>query len=141
MIQQLAIITHINAQHIECQFIANCSQCQLRGGCGLIRFGNSMRRYRALKLPHSAYFKVGDRIMIQISQRSLWSALWWLCVLPLLGLLIGAVAANFFINGHEIWDIFGAIMGCSFAYLLAYYWQRRCPESSFEFFDSVIPDE
>lgn len=104
---------------------AGCGRCDQPGGCGqnsITRlFASRNRRVRvATEIPLAS----GDRVLIGIPDGQLLRASLVVYLLPLLGLVAGAVAGHFGSNGSEGVSILGAALGMGGGFLAAHFAAR-----------------
>lgn len=88
-----------------------CANCRDGRGCGVSVFQRLFRlpRHR-LYLPTDEALSVGDHVVIALSQRAVLVASVWLYLVPLLGLLVGALLADAVV-GREWLTALAAVAG------------------------------
>ena len=110
---------------IETQRESACGHCQQQSGCGtslLSRFvGNRQSHLRVLNPVNAG---PGDSVMLGLNERALTSASVTLYLLPLLALIIAAIAGHFLaswfgLNSTEPVSIIGGLLGLITGLLLA----------------------
>ena len=122
MIEEHAIITGLADEHatLEIERRAACGLCGQKRGCGNATWGkllgHTSHEFHA-ENPINAC--VGDSVVVGIDERAIINSVFFLYVVPLLGLLIGAVLADVLLN-NEFYVILGAVSGL----LLGFYWVK-----------------
>ncbi len=108
---------------VEARSRKDCPRCAQGRGCGggLIGrwLGNRLHRVRA-RNPHD--YAVGELVRISISERSVLLAALFVYALPLLGLVIGALAGHGLSGGREAFSVAGALAGMLLVFLLVRRW-------------------
>lgn len=127
MIEQNTRVTTLDAQSIGLQTTAQsagCQHCHVNGACGTSLLAQLLpkRLSHQLQLPIQAMpgaVKVGDQVLLGISEHYLYQAMLWLYALPLAGLVggavLGALAGNYFpgITAVEPASIIAGLLGLS----------------------------
>jgi sigma-E factor negative regulatory protein RseC len=108
---------------VTTQVKSTCASCAAKDSCGS---GLVARAFTAKTLEHqftsSDPYHVGDTVHLQVDEGALLSASFWIYIMPILGLLIGAVGfswLNTMIIHHELLVIFGSLLTTCMSFLLA----------------------
>lgn len=88
-----------------------CANCRSGRGCGVSMFQRLFRLpQHRIYLPTEEVLSVGDHVVVGLSQRALLLASVWLYLVPLLGLLVGALVADMAF-GQEALTVAGGVFG------------------------------
>jgi len=80
---------------VETQRRGGCASCSAKGGCGVGLMQQALTRYRhRVTAQCSLPVRVGDQVELSLPQTALVQASLWMYFVPLLGLLIGAIAGQ-----------------------------------------------
>ncbi|MDG4867756.1 SoxR reducing system RseC family protein [Guyparkeria sp. 1SP6A2] len=110
---------------LEASPAQGCANCRDGKGCGVSVFQRLFRlpRHRVY-LPTNESLSVGDHVIVAMSQRALLVASVWLYLVPLAGLLGGAIVLDALFS-HEALTVLGALGGLLAALAFARAQQRR----------------
>lgn len=103
---------------------STCGSCAVREGCGhglLSRMTDGRRGYiRVLPGEQSlADIRVDDEVVISIPEEVILRGSFIAYIVPLLGMLFGAVsAASWFTRGGDLWPLLGATVGLALGLML-----------------------
>ncbi|MDO6446589.1 SoxR reducing system RseC family protein [Colwellia sp. 1_MG-2023] len=126
MIEEQALVTAITQDKVTVESIvkSTCSGCQQLESCGSGQIAKAFPQKKTTYTVTSELpVKVGDRVIIGLSEKLLLSAAWQVYMWPLIGLFVGSFLGQTllevnFIN-HELWALPLAILGGYFGYFLA----------------------
>lgn len=113
MIEELATVVETDGRtmSVEIQRQSSCGSCSARSGCGTNLIASLFGRQRALlSLPNNVDARPGDRVVLGIRENDLVSGSIRLYLLPLGGLLAGALAGHL-LTGMELIAILGGLTG------------------------------
>ncbi len=106
---------------LETERKSACQSCAARKGCGTGALAKVVgRRFNRVRALNPIGARVGDCVVVGIAEEALVRGSLVLYLVPLLGMLGGAMAAEALLDG-EGWTILGAIAGMAGAFL----WARR----------------
>ncbi len=122
MIEQTVKVVAVKDDTVWVESLARhgCARCEAGQGCGggifAKLFGDKQFR---MEISNSLLLKEGDNVVIGIPENSVTTASLWAYLLPLMGLLLGAVMGNSMdaVN-EEFWTLSLALFGVVFALLL-----------------------
>ena len=125
MIEETAIVvtTADDSMVVEVQQQSACGTCSAKSGCGT-QIASSLFKSRAqqLELPNSIEARPGDRVILGIEEADILSGSIRLYLLPMLGLIGGAVAAHtialYMVLSPELLAIAGGLTGMTAAFYL-----------------------
>lgn len=126
MIEEQAQVTGIANGNVTVESIvkSTCSGCQQLESCGSGQIAKAFPQKKTTytvcsKLP----VKVGDRVIIGLSEKLLLSAAWQVYMWPLIGLFIGSFLGQTLVGNstlpHELWALPFAILGGYSGFFLA----------------------
>ena len=126
MIEETAIVTAIQGEQItvKSEVKSTCSGCKQVDTCGSGQISKAFpHKTLSLQLHSALPLKIGDKVIIGLSEKILLSTAWQVYGFPLLGLLLLAllgqeISAVYSINGEWLQVIFAAFGGY-FGYKLA----------------------
>ncbi|QHS09833.1 SoxR reducing system RseC family protein [Sinimarinibacterium sp. NLF-5-8] len=106
MIEQRAIVTHVDAAGVWIQPIemAGCVQCRRGQGCGegaLMRALGGRRRALPI-IGDGGGLHAGDAILVGIDEQALLGASLRLYLAPLIGMLVAGTFAHSVLHAHEL---------------------------------------
>jgi sigma-E factor negative regulatory protein RseC len=88
-----------------------CGICGQKRGCGNATWGRLLGHQESgFDVENPIGAKVGDNVIVAIEERALLSSIIYMYVLPLIGMVIGAVIVNSLVV-HELYVFIGAILG------------------------------
>jgi sigma-E factor negative regulatory protein RseC len=118
MIEERAVVValHADTMLVEVQQQSGCGACQTKSACGTQLFGALFAsRRRRLGFPNTVNAQVGDVVLLLIDERRILGSSVKLYMLPLLGLIVGAVVfdalARWWTLPADPMQILGAIAG------------------------------
>ncbi len=132
MIESIATVVAVrdNLAQVECRRKSACGHCQQQESCGVGAVAKAMPgRPQLLEVALTSPVNVGQQIRIGIPERSLVTSALLVYMVPLLFLLLGAVAgklvsASWHI-GEEPAEVVGALLGGLIGFGLARWGARR----------------
>lgn len=113
MIEELATVirTEGNMMSVEIQRQSSCGSCSVKAGCGTNLVASLFgKRQAMLSLPNTIQAQPGDRVVLGIRENDLLAGSIRLYLLPLAGLLLGALAGHL-LAGNELFAIAGGLTG------------------------------
>lgn len=126
MIEEQAEVTAINHGNITVQSIvkSTCSGCQQLESCGS---GQIAKAFPQKKITYNLFsdlpVKVGDKVIIGLSEKLLLSAAWQVYMWPLIGLFIGSFIGKILLENnlldHELIALPIALIGSFLGFTLA----------------------
>ena len=119
MIEEYAVITERteNLTTLEIERRTACSLCGQKRGCGNATWGKLLgHKSHAFNAENPINANVGDSVVVGIEERAILSSVFFLYVVPLLGMLAGAVLADTFLN-NEFYVVLGAASGLVLGFL------------------------
>ncbi len=136
MLEEMGVVTQVKEDlaEVEAQPKAGCGSCSAHGSCGtsLVAslFPGRRRRFVA-RNPVGA--KPGDRVILGLDETALQVASLMLYLVPLMGLLGGAVAGAMLWPGGSEWPsiLLGAV-GMALAFSLVRGWSRKRQKARFQ---------
>lgn len=88
-----------------------CGICGQKRGCGNATWGKLLgHQTSGFDVENPIGAKVGDSVIVAIEERALLSSIAYMYVLPLLGMVIGALIVNS-LEVHELYVFIGAMLG------------------------------
>ncbi len=119
MIEEHAIITGLvdNQATLEIERRTACGLCGQKRGCGNATWGKLLgHKSQAFNADNPINASVGDSVVVGINEQAVLSSVFFLYMVPLLGLLIGAVMADVFFD-NEFYVILAAVSGLVLGFL------------------------
>ncbi len=113
MIEEIATVikTEGEMMSVEIQRQSSCGACSVKSGCGTNLIASLFGKRRAmLSLPNTIHARAGDRVVLGIRENDLVTGSIRLYLLPLAGLLLGALAGHL-LAGTELFAIAGGLLG------------------------------
>lgn len=121
MIEEQALVIELQEENaiVEIQRQNACQSCELSGGCGTGSLGRLLG-YKALVLSinNSHKLQVGDQIIIGMPEKYFHVAGFLIYLLPLAGLFLFGLVANYFFNATEWINILASLSGLVFGLLI-----------------------
>ncbi len=120
MITEQGIITKVsgNRAWVEVQRTEACENCGSKGACGALG-GHGGKNMECESL-NSAGGAVGDRVLLQIGSGSLLKIAFIFYMLPVVGLIAGAVAGSRLGPGYGVDQDLGSIIGATAFFLVSF---------------------
>lgn len=126
MIEEQATVTSIDGKIITVKSVVKsaCSSCQQLENCGSGQISKAFpQKSLSYKLTSDLQVKVGDNVVIGLSERLLLSAAWRVYMWPLIGLLAGSFLGQSLLEkqllSHELLALFLGCLGGYIGYRLA----------------------
>jgi len=126
MIESVATVVAVGDTwaQVECRRKSACGHCQQQESCGVGAVAKAMPgRPQLLEIALTAPVHVGQQVRIGIPERSLLTSALLVYMVPVLFLLLGALAGKLvsvqWPVGEEPSEIIGALLGGAFGFLLA----------------------
>jgi sigma-E factor negative regulatory protein RseC len=113
MIEEIATVIETEGEmmSVEIQRQSSCGACSVKSGCGTNLIASLFGKRRAmLSLPNTIHARPGDRVVLGIRENDLVAGSIRLYLLPLAGLLLGALAGHL-LAGTELFSIAGGLLG------------------------------
>jgi len=128
MIEEQAEVTRVNGSEVwvETQRRSACGSCSASGGCGTSVLAKVLgNRSRPMRVVCSVEVAQGDQVVIAINDAALVRGSLAVYLVPLLGILLGALLGEWWAEQlgatSELYAILGAIVGIGLGLL----WLRR----------------
>jgi len=135
MIESVATVVAVgdNWVQVECRRKSACGHCHQQESCGVGSLAKSMPgRPQLRELARVAEVRVGQQVRIGIPEKSLLKSALLVYMLPLLCLLLGALAGKWLSAvwhiAEELPEILGALLGGGLGFLLAKLGARQFSE-------------
>ncbi len=132
MIESVATVVAVaeDRAQVECRRTTACGHCQQQESCGVGAMAKAMPgRPQLLEVALTMPVSVGQQIRIGIPERSLLKSALLVYMVPLLFLLLGALAgkwgAQWLSLAEEAPEILGALLGGALGFLIARLGARR----------------
>lgn len=119
MIEEFAVVVEKKAHQavLELERRTACGLCGQKRGCGNATWGKLLgHQTQKLQADNVINANVGDSVVIGIDEHPLLKAVFCLYVVPLLGLIIGALLADTLFN-NEFYVMLGAALGLILAFI------------------------
>ena len=133
MIEQNAVVLKVEGQLalVEAQRQSSCGQCNAKKGCGTGMLENSLgRRAMQMQAINQCDAKPGDEVVVAVPEKGFIKSAFITYLLPLLLMLVGAVAAQD-LSARMEWaypDVV-ALLGAGIGFMLALVILRRYSRS------------
>ena len=117
MIEEQALVKSLQGDQalIEVQRQNACQSCDLSEGCGTGSLGRLLGYKKlALSIPNRDKLQVGDLIVIGMPDKYFHIAGFLVYLLPLIGLFLFALIANYIFNGTEAVTVLSSLVGLAF---------------------------
>ena len=123
MIEQIAVVIRTDGQFalVEAQRESSCGQCNAKKGCGTGMLENSLgRRAMQLKAINLCNAQPGDEVVVAVPEKGFIKSAFFTYLLPLLLMLLGAVAAQqlSILRGWAYQDL-AALAGAAVGFVVA----------------------
>ena len=119
MIEEYAIVTdRVGGQAtLELERRTACGLCGQKRGCGNATWGKLLGHdSHAFSADNPVNANVGDSVVVGINEKAILNATFFLYIVPLAGLLIGALGANYFFT-NQFYVMLGAMLGLILGFL------------------------
>lgn len=127
MIEESALVVALEGNDLawlETQRQSACGQCAVNKGCGTGSIAQLLgKRYTRVLALNQAGAVVGDRVIVGVPEQALVRGALWVYMLPLLGLLLGAVVGRQWAAGVSSGE--AASILCGIAGLALGFWAVR----------------
>lgn len=127
MIKEWATVIswHNGMAELRCEQRSGCSGCQSRKACGAgILSELGLATEQVLTVPCERPLLAGQRVELGISEASLLRSAVLVYLVPLIGLLGGALLLQM-VFGHDLAAMSGALLGGALAFILVRGWAGR----------------
>ena len=110
---------------LRCYQSSACSSCSASSACGF-QILNKIKRNNVIEfqLPIEQSLEIGQRVEIGINEMNVLHSAFWIYLVPLLGLIIGATFANTLFSSN-LSAILGALIGGISCFLVAKAYVKR----------------
>lgn len=132
MIESVATVVAVGQDwaQVECRRKSACGHCHQQDNCGVGAMAKAMPgRPQLFQIALTMPVRVGQEVRIGIPERSLLKSALLVYMVPLLFLLLGALAgkgvAQLYLLKEEAPEILGALLGGGLGFLLARFGARR----------------
>jgi sigma-E factor negative regulatory protein RseC len=122
MIEEFAVVTKRFDDHVmlEIERRTACGLCGQKRGCGNATWGKLLRHdSHEFAADNAINANVGDSVVVGIDERIVLSSAFYLYVVPLFTMLVGAVLADTFLNNE-----FYVMLAAAFGLLLGFAWVK-----------------
>ena len=122
MIEEHAIVTscHNSQATLEIERRTACGLCGQKRGCGNATWGKLLgHKSQPLKAENVINASVGDSVVVGIDEHAMLNSVFLLYIVPLLGLLVGAVLADVFFKNE-----FLVILSAATGLILGFVWVK-----------------
>lgn len=122
MIEEYAIITKRvkNIATLEIERRTACGLCGQTRGCGNATWGKLLgHKSHEFFAENAINAEVGDSVVVGVDERAILSSVFYLYLVPLLGMIVGAVLADMLLD-NEFYVILAAIFGL----LIGFAWAK-----------------
>jgi sigma-E factor negative regulatory protein RseC len=119
MIEEFAVVTDLkdNQATLEIERRTACGLCGKTRGCGNATWGKLLgHNSHAFTAENPVNANVGDSVVVGINEQAVLYSAFFLYVVPLFGLLVGTMLADYFFN-NQMFVILGAILGVVLGFL------------------------
>ncbi len=120
MIEEYAVVTACvgNQATLEIERRTACGLCGQKRGCGNATWGKLLgHKSHAFKAENAIHANVGDSVVVGINEQAMLSSVFLLYIIPMLGMLIGAVLTDIYFN-NEFYVMIGATTGLLLSFVL-----------------------
>jgi len=139
MIEEQAQVIEIDGEQLilQAQTQSACGSCAAKKGCGTSVLSKVVgRKFTRFQVENSIGAVVGDTVVVGISEDALLKGSAMMYIIPILGMLVFALAADYFLDAFiEYRDLATAvygIMGLIFGSLVSkWYFQRQASNQRF----------
>lgn len=121
---------------VKCQTQSACTSCSTKSSCGTSVLAKAFPvRTQEWSIETADSFEVGQSVTLTIADQALLTAALWVYLLPLLGLLLGALAIPLLVipTYHELSSIIGGLLGLAIGLAFA----RRSPQHQQHSLDEI----
>jgi sigma-E factor negative regulatory protein RseC len=122
--------TELNTVKVESEIKSSCSGCKQVDNCGSGQVAKAFPQTKlSLDLETDLPVKVGDTVVLGLSDKHLLLSAWQVYLWPILGLIAASVLGQWFVEQqifiHEILAIMLGLLGGYIGFLLARHQQKR----------------
>tara|TARA_B110000238_G_C16048118_1_gene404836 strand:- start:147 stop:635 length:489 start_codon:yes stop_codon:yes gene_type:complete len=141
MMEELATVvaidlinTHCSKITVESQIKSTCSSCHQIDSCGSGQVSKALPQKKLIvELTTELPVKLGDTVVLGLSEKGLLQTAWQVYLWPLIGLIMFSGLGQYLVQQTIFTsEIYGIILGCSGGYLghrLARFWQTYSKNS------------
>jgi len=141
MMEELATVvaidlinTHCSKITVESQIKSTCSSCHQIDSCGSGQVSKALPQKKLIvELTTDLSVKLGDTVVLGLSEKGLLQTAWQVYLWPLIGLIMFSGLGQYLVQQTIFTsEIYGIILGCSGGYLghrLARFWQTYSKNS------------
>jgi len=119
MIEEYAIITSRSGTQatLEIERRTACGLCGQKRGCGNATWGRLLGHHsHAFSAENPINANIGDSVIVGIDEQAILHTTFYLYGVPLIGLLLGTVLANYFFS-NQFYVMIGAVLGLALGFL------------------------
>ena len=125
---ELAAADSLKNITVQSQVKSSCGQCHQLEHCGSGQVAKALpKRKLTLKLVTKLPVKIGDDVVLGLSEKNMLTVAWQVYLWPILGLIIGAAIGQYLVQQmqltNELLAIFLGFSGGYTGYRLAKFWQ------------------
>lgn len=132
MIESIATVVAVGDTwaQVECRRQSACGHCRQQDSCGVGAVAKAMPGHpQLLEIALTGPLSVGQQVRIGIPERSLLTSALLVYLVPLICMLLGALAGNQIFSrgwlGEDAREIIGALLGGAIGFALARWGARR----------------
>jgi sigma-E factor negative regulatory protein RseC len=119
MIEEYAVVTKCSGTQatLEIERRTACGLCGQKRGCGNATWGKMLgHESHDFTADNQVNAKVGDSVVVGVDEQAVLNSALFLYVVPLLGLLIGTLIADYLFK-NQFYVIIGAVLGLILGFL------------------------
>ncbi|NQZ22213.1 MAG: SoxR reducing system RseC family protein [Colwellia sp.] len=125
-----SLSTTLNTVKVESEIKSSCSGCKQVDNCGTGQVAKAFPQKKlSLDLETSLPVKVGDTVVLGLSDKHLLLSAWQVYLWPILGLILASVLGQWFVEQqifiHELLAILLGVFGSYVGFYLARHQQKR----------------
>jgi sigma-E factor negative regulatory protein RseC len=115
---------------VQSEIKSSCGGCSQLDTCGTGQISKALPQRQTRFIVYSDMaVKVGDKVVIGLSEQALLTSAWQVYLWPVLGLIIMASLSQWLLEGtlfsHELYSLSLGLLGAFLAHKLAYYQQNQ----------------
>lgn len=119
MIEEYAIVTKCSGTQatLEIERRTACGICGQKRGCGNATWGKLLGHdAHDFTADNTVNAKIGDSVVVGISEQAVLNSAFFMYVVPLVGLLLGTMLADYFFK-NQFYVILGAVLGLTLGFV------------------------
>lgn len=122
MIEEVAVVTKVTGKLVQIQgeIKSTCHACEQSSQCASGQVAKALPHKKlTIELNNNLNLALGDKVIIGLPQEQLLSAAVYTYIWPLIGLIAGAVLAQWLSFPHELYQVCFAFIGAYTGFSLA----------------------